>query len=127
MDYANLIEDVISSGAIIAATAQIIKGLRTQLASVQRVVEDQGKYIDEMRIDFKKLDSIKSGFIQDLSSLHDVYKDEAQKAYKGLIEIKDSQITALKQKGGGRFADKAHDARDLSAVTFAKVAHKSPP
>jgi len=124
MDYANLIEDVLSSGAIIAATAQIVKGLKTRLKSLEGLVEQQRDYIDEMRTDFKKLDSIKSGFIQDLSSLHDVYKDEAQKAYRGIIEVKDTQIAVLKQKAGGRAGEKPSGTAELGGFSFHKPGHQ---
>jgi hypothetical protein len=96
MDAAEVIADVISSGAVVTATYQIIKGLKTRLSSLEQVVNEQRGYIKEMRDDFKELSSIKSAFIKEFSDLHLVYKDHSEKTYKEIIEIKETEISMLK-------------------------------
>lgn len=107
MDIAEIIADVISSGAIITATYHIVKGLKTRLKVLEKTVAEQRDYINEIRIDFKELNSIKSQFIQEFSNLHVAYKDHAEKTYNEIIEIKETEIAVLKSKTMKKFTEKA--------------------
>jgi hypothetical protein len=97
MDVAEIITNVISSGAIITATYQIIKGLKTRLGSLETVVKEQRGYIEEIRNDFKHISSIKSNFIAEFRELHSAYKDHSEKTYKEIIFMKEEEISFLKK------------------------------
>jgi len=96
MDAAEVIASVISSGAIVTATYHIVRGLKTRLTSLEQLAGEQRDYIKQIRDDFKELSSIKTAFIREFSDLHVVYKEHSDKTYKDIIQIKEDEISYLK-------------------------------